>query len=72
MEEAPQYICVVCERECAKGMHILSRFVCSDCESEIISTPVDDDLYEYFVERLRVLWCDLLSFDPDASGSRYS
>lgn len=54
-------VCMICARTGGDGIHILSRFICSDCEQDLVNTEVDDDLYEYFVDRLRILWNDLMS-----------
>lgn len=68
-EERPQYACVVCERVGSEGIHVLSRFICADCEWEMVNTPVEDDLYHYFIERLRILWLDMAWLDTDMPGS---
>ena len=62
-------VCVVCERQTVEGMHILSQFICTDCEREMIGTEADDELYGFFVMRLRGIWKELMSGGTDASES---
>lgn len=70
MEERTTFTCVVCECQTAEGIRILSQFICADCEREMVGTEVDDELYEFFVVRLRAVWKDLMSASgPDASES---
>ncbi|MCY0869143.1 MAG: sigma factor G inhibitor Gin [Firmicutes bacterium] len=55
--------CLICGREQAQGMHIFSHLICAQCEAQIVSTDVDDEMYRVFVERLRTLWEDLVHGD---------
>ncbi|MCY0875672.1 MAG: sigma factor G inhibitor Gin [Firmicutes bacterium] len=71
-QEAPVQVCMICEQAGKEGIHILSQFICLECEREIVNTGVDDDLYDYFVERMRALWRDLANREPDLSGPTYS
>lgn len=72
VQEAPLHVCMICEQRGREGIHILSQFICLECEREIVNTGVDDDLYDYFVERMRALWQDLANHEPDVSGPSYS
>ncbi len=73
MNEDDVYVCMICECSCSNGIHILSQFICSECEEEIVNTSVEDDLYDYFVERLRALWLDLIGLEMDQPpGSSFS
>ena len=73
MNEDEVYVCMICERAGSDGIHILSQFICSDCEAEIVNTDVEDDLYDYLVMRMRVLWLDLIRMETDQPpGSTFS
>lgn len=72
MQEAPAQVCMICEQAGREGIHILSQFICFECEREIVNTGVDDDLYDYFVERMRALWRDLANHELDLGGPSYS
>lgn len=67
MEERTAFTCVVCECQTSDGIHILSQFICADCEREMVLTEVDDELYAFFVARLRTIWKDLMAGGPDSS-----
>lgn len=45
--------CVVCENVKKKGYHILSAFICNECDKDIIQTETDDQAYMFFVKQLR-------------------
>jgi len=66
LDGTPVPVCMICEQVGGEGIHILSQFICLECEREIVNTGVDDDLYDYFVERMRALWRDIAS-DPDTA-----
>ncbi len=66
--EMNRSVCMICERECTEGIHILSQFICTDCEQDICRTNVDDDLYDYFVARLRALWGEMVRLDTERSN----
>lgn len=51
-------VCLVCGGLKALGIRVLSRFICEDCEEEIVRTDVGDEKYAYFVGRMRLLCGD--------------
>ncbi len=53
--------CVICGRMVAqgRGFQLLHHFLCNDCERKIVHTDVADERYQYYVEKLAVLWRDL-------------
>lgn len=65
-------VCMICEQAGREGIHILSQFICLECEREMVMTGVEDDLYDYFVERMRALWRDLTLPEGETPGSSYS
>lgn len=67
MEESTDFTCVVCECHTSVGIHILSQFVCVDCEREMVGTEADEELYAFFVARLRTIWKDLMTGGRDSS-----
>ncbi|MCY0894086.1 MAG: sigma factor G inhibitor Gin [Acidibacillus sp.] len=67
--ETNHWVCMMCERDCSDGIHILSQFICTECEQDMCRTEVEDDLYDYFVSRLRSLWGEMMTLDPEQNGS---
>ncbi len=46
-------ICVICEEQKEKGIHLYTSFICSDCEKDMIMTETNDPKYKYFLKKLR-------------------
>lgn len=46
-------ICTICGKEHELGIHIVSSFICSDCEQELVATDVKDERYPFFVARMK-------------------
>lgn len=46
-------ICVVCEQSKKNGIHLYTRFICKDCEAEIISTDTGDERYRFYLRQLK-------------------
>lgn len=49
-------LCIVCDTNKEIGVFIWDRFICMDCEQEIIRTDVEDEKYTYFIHRMRQIW----------------
>ena len=47
---------IVCGKQNMEGIRIFSHLICSDCESEMVSTDVHDEKYPYFINKLRTIW----------------
>lgn len=45
--------CVICEEHKEKGIYLYFRFICSECENEMVSTETDDEKYKYYLDQLR-------------------
>ncbi|WP_281064492.1 sigma factor G inhibitor Gin [Cytobacillus eiseniae] len=45
--------CVICEESKIKGIHLYTAFICTDCESDLISTDMNNPKYKYFLKQLR-------------------
>lgn len=45
--------CIVCEEEKQLGIHLYLSFICTDCEIKMIHTEPRDQLYDFYVERLK-------------------
>jgi hypothetical protein len=48
--------CMVCGESKEEGITIVTQFLCSSCESEIVQTKVEDERYPFFVQQLKSLW----------------
>ncbi|MDR5659224.1 sigma factor G inhibitor Gin [Serpentinicella sp. ANB-PHB4] len=48
--------CCICDTSSEKkGIVILNRFICKNCEEEIVNTPQDHLKYSYFLKKLKKL-----------------
>lgn len=56
MEVDVQKTCIVCEQAREQGMTVVSAFICTDCEREMVRTSTEDEKYPFFVRQLRQLW----------------
>lgn len=45
--------CVVCEEEKHVGIHLLDKFICEDCQRNMIETEADDPMYIYYINKLK-------------------
>ncbi|MGE5416990.1 MAG: sigma factor G inhibitor Gin [Acidobacteriota bacterium] len=44
------------DRGIAGGYLVRSRFICEDCETDIVELTVENERYSSFVEKLKELW----------------
>ncbi|KIL34932.1 inhibitor of sigma-G Gin [Cohnella kolymensis] len=56
MEENRQKTCIICNEEKEEGITVITEFICTSCESEMVQTKVEDDRYPFFVRQLKQLW----------------
>lgn len=49
-------VCIICNESSERGLSIWEKFICSQCEAEIIQTEVEDEKYTFFIHQLRKLW----------------
>ncbi|MFC4303316.1 sigma factor G inhibitor Gin [Cohnella boryungensis] len=56
MESGERKTCIVCGEQQAEGMTIVTEFICTSCESEMVRTNAEDEKYPFFVRQLRQLW----------------
>jgi len=56
MERVEPKTCIVCGQPKEDGITIITQFICSSCESEIVRTEAEDERYPFFVRQLRQLW----------------
>jgi hypothetical protein len=45
--------CIICEEMKYKGIHLYTRFICTDCEKDILQTETDDPKYHYYLKKLK-------------------
>ena len=50
---AREEICIICEEQKEKGIHLYTSFICTKCEQDIIMTDTNDPKYKYFLNKLR-------------------
>lgn len=46
-------VCIVCEKQKEKGIHLYTSFICVDCEKEILATQTFDPKYKFYLEKLK-------------------
>lgn len=56
MEATERKTCIVCGEHKDEGITIVTEFICSSCESEIVRTSAQDEKYPFFVRQLKQLW----------------
>ncbi|WP_373232031.1 sigma factor G inhibitor Gin [Cohnella sp.] len=56
MDQTERKICIVCGEPKEDGITIVTEFICTSCESEMVHTKVEDDRYPFFVHQMKQLW----------------
>ncbi|MBO8157643.1 MAG: sigma factor G inhibitor Gin [Bacillaceae bacterium] len=52
---AVKRMCQICQEEKDEGIIVYHAFICSDCEQEIVKTEPEDEKYNYFVKKLKII-----------------
>ncbi|WP_078543226.1 sigma factor G inhibitor Gin [Litchfieldia alkalitelluris] len=45
--------CVICEESKLRGIHLYTKFICTDCEKDMIQTETNDPKYLYYLSKLK-------------------
>ncbi|WP_044895817.1 sigma factor G inhibitor Gin [Bacillus alveayuensis] len=45
--------CIICEQPKSKGIHLYTKFICFDCEKDMIQTDTDDPKYRFYLQQLK-------------------
>ncbi|MFA1819573.1 sigma factor G inhibitor Gin [Virgibacillus oceani] len=45
--------CGICEEEKARGIHLYTMFICTDCEYNMIHTEPREEKYNYYLRKLK-------------------
>lgn len=56
MEVTERKTCIVCNQLKEEGITVITEFICTSCESEMVHTKVEDERYPFFVRQLKQLW----------------
>lgn len=56
MEREEAKTCIICGQPREEGIQVVTEFICSSCENEMVHTQVEDEKYPFFVRQLRQLW----------------
>ncbi|QTH42937.1 sigma factor G inhibitor Gin [Cohnella sp. LGH] len=56
MEATERKTCMVCGEPKDEGITIVTEFICTSCESEMVHTSAEDERYPFFVKQLKQLW----------------
>ncbi|QFT87097.1 Inhibitor of sigma-G Gin [Bacillus sp. THAF10] len=46
-------MCIVCEEEKKRGIHLYTEFICTECETAMLQTDVKDPLYKFYLQQLK-------------------
>ncbi|QSO50630.1 sigma factor G inhibitor Gin [Alicyclobacillus curvatus] len=58
---AAEEACIVCGVSKSRGLHICGKFVCEECEREIVGTDVSDPRYAHYIECMKEIWLAAIS-----------
>ncbi|BBI30619.1 sigma factor G inhibitor Gin [Cohnella abietis] len=56
MEDSERKTCIVCGENKEEGITVVTEFICTSCESEMVHTNTEDERYPFFVRQLKQLW----------------
>nr|WP_239619025.1 sigma factor G inhibitor Gin [Cohnella mopanensis] len=56
MEDNERKTCIVCGEAREEGITVVTEFICTSCEAEMVNTNAEDDKYSFFVKQLRQLF----------------
>ena len=45
--------CIICEQTRDRGIHLYTKFICTDCERDMIQTETNDPKYLYYLSKLK-------------------
>jgi hypothetical protein len=45
--------CIICEQPKEKGIHLYTKFICCDCEKDMIQTDTDNPKYRFYLKQLK-------------------
>jgi hypothetical protein len=45
--------CVICDQIKHRGIHLYTKFLCTDCEQDMINTETTDPKYSYYISQLK-------------------
>lgn len=48
--------CIICAAAGGEGLAVRGRYICERCEARIVRLQVSDPQYDFFRERLKLLW----------------
>lgn len=47
--------CIICGEEERTAISILEHNICQKCETEIIHTTIDEPIYSFFLDKLKLI-----------------
>ncbi|WJH36348.1 sigma factor G inhibitor Gin [Paenibacillus aurantius] len=56
MEQQTGGTCIICGETGREGIHIVTEFICVECEAEMVQTDVRDEKYPFFIHQMRQIW----------------
>lgn len=48
--------CTICGLQREEGIRIVSSFICSSCEHEMVTTDVMDAKYPFFISKMKLIF----------------
>lgn len=56
METLDMKTCIVCGLSKEEGITVVTEFICSSCETEMVQSTTKDEKYPFFIRQLRQIW----------------
>lgn len=60
--------CIICEKKKVSGIHICNQLICDSCQQEMVETGVENDRYQFFIQRLGKLSIKLINEKEVSEG----
>ncbi|EMA6344991.1 sigma factor G inhibitor Gin [Bacillus cytotoxicus] len=51
--ESLNEICIICEHKRNEGIYVQNRFICDECEKDMVNTETNDPKYIYYLKQLK-------------------
>jgi len=45
--------CIICRKASGKGISILGKFICRECEKTLVNIEVDDEGYDWYKDMIK-------------------
>lgn len=56
--EIKAHQCFICKKDKIDGIFVFDKYICTDCQHDIINITPGDEKYEHYKECMRAIWDD--------------